>query len=193
MTGGGEDSTSGTDVAADRMLKAHQVRHWGGGALSAPGAWVPKAYLLNFLDQVEAQGSAAVRAAIETLPDDPSGAVYLALCTADPGDIATSLPDEVQAAGYQRQSVSLSAPKLSGQFLVESGVPSQVSLSSSAVFGPFTDSNGSAVAVTHMALVTAATGIDYSVLAVWTLDVPVTASQGESLLAQAGSLTIKVA
>jgi hypothetical protein len=192
MAGGGEDSTSGTDPVADRLLKAHQVRHWGGGDASAPGPWVPKAYLLQFLDQVDAQGSAAVRATVQALPDDPSGSVYVALSTADPGDTAVSLPNELQAAGYQRQAVPLSAPKSNGQFVIQPGTPAEVDLSNSAVFGPFTDVTGSGAAVTHMALVTAATGTDYAVLAVWPLDVPVAAAQGESLLAQSGSLTIKV-
>ncbi|MEU0213616.1 hypothetical protein ABZ281_00360 [Streptomyces sp. NPDC006265] len=193
LTGGGEYSTSGTDAVADRLLKIHQMRHWGNGDASAPGAWAPKAYLLHLLDQVDAQGSAAVRATVAALPDDPIGSVYLALSTSDPGDVATGLPNELQAAGYQRQAVSLSAPKFNGQFVVQSGTPAQVSLTTSAVFGPFIDPTGSGGSVTHMALVTAATGTDYAVLAVWPLDVSVTASQGESLLAQSGSLTIKVA
>lgn len=193
MTGGGEDDTSGTDPVADRILKAHQMRHWAGGDASAPGAWAPKAYLLHLLDQVDELGASAVRSTVQALPDDPSGSVYLALSTVDPGDIATSLSGELLAAGYQRQAVTLSAPKSGGSFLIQSGTPSEVNLSLSAVFGPFTDMSGSGGAVTHMALVTAGTGTDYAVLAVWPLDVPVTAVQGESLLAQAGSLTIKVA
>jgi hypothetical protein len=193
MTGGGEDSTSGTDAVADRLLKAHLVRHWGGGDASAPGVWAPKAYLLHLLDQVDAQGSAAVRATVQALPDDPSGSVYLALTTANPGDVATTLPNELAAAGYHRQIVPLSAPKTGGQFVIQSGAPAEADLAASVVFGPFTDPTGSGASVTHMALVTAPTGTDYAVLAVWPLDVPVTAAQGESLLAQSGSLTIKVA
>ncbi|MCZ0981849.1 hypothetical protein O1L60_31045 [Streptomyces diastatochromogenes] len=193
MTGGGEDSDSGTDPVADRLLKAHQVRHWGGGDASAPGPWAPKAYLLGLLDQVDAQGTAAVRASVNALPDDPRGSVYLALTTADPGDVATSLSDELSAAGYQRQVVSLSAPKSNGLFVIQSGTPAEVDLVGSALFGPFTDPTGSGSSVTHMVLVTTGTGTDYAVLAVWPLDVPITAAQGESLLAQAGSLTIKVA
>ncbi|MGD6750346.1 phage tail fiber protein [Streptomyces sp. BH105] len=116
---------------------------------------------------------------------------YLALVTADPGDMATKL-SELQAVGYQRQAVTLATPDTGGG-VVQSGTPAQISLTHGAVFGPFTEMTGSGDAVTHMALVTAATGTDFNVLAVWPLDVPVTAAQGDSMLAQAGSLTIRVA
>ncbi|ORT58163.1 hypothetical protein [Streptomyces sp. CB03238] len=189
MTGGGENAASGTDPVADRLLKAHLIRHMAEPTI---GVWAPKAYLLSLLDQVDSQGSAAVRAEIQARPADPSGSLYLALCTSNPGNMATGLSSELTAVGYQRQAVQMSAPKNGAAFVVESATPAQASLSSSVVFGPFTDATGSGGAVTHMALVTAATGTDIAVLAVWPLDSPVTAAQGESLLASAGTLTIKV-
>ncbi|MEU7278691.1 hypothetical protein AB0A69_07865 [Streptomyces sp. NPDC045431] len=174
---------------ADRVLKAHLIRHMAEPTI---GVWAPKAYLLSLLDQVDAQGTAAVRAEIQARPADPSGSLYLALCTSDPGNVATDLPSEMTAVGYQRQPVSLSAPKNGSTFVVEPATPAQVSLSSSVVFGPFTAATGSGASVTHMALVTAATGSDIAVLAVWPLDAPVTAAQGDSLLVSASTLTIKV-
>ncbi|MFK0015745.1 hypothetical protein [Streptomyces sp. NPDC091027] len=158
---------------------------------SAFGVWAPKAYLLALLDQVDSQGSAAVRAQVQARPADPSGSVYLALCTSDPGNGASELSSELTAVGYQRQAVRLSSPKNGSAFVVDPAAPAQVSLAGSVVFGPFTANSGSG-AVTHMALVTAATGTDLAVLAVWPLDAPVTAAQGDSLLASAGTLTIKV-
>lgn len=192
MTGGGENPASGTDPVADILLKAHLSRHWGGGAVDAAGVWAPREYLLALLDRVEAEGVEAVRTEVQTREASPSGQVFLALCTSDPGDVATALTSEVTAAGYQRQAVAFSSPKVGEQFVYESGTAATVSLDSSAVFGPFTDMAGSAVPVTHMALVTAPTGTDLAVLVVWPLDFPVTAEQGDCLLTPAGTLTIKV-
>ncbi|MET9119943.1 hypothetical protein [Streptomyces sp. NPDC004528] len=194
MTGGGEDQQSGLDPAADALLKTHLIRRWGGGDPSALGVWAPRDYLLSLLDRVDADGSTnGLRAEIEERPADPTGRTYLALCSSNPGDVATALPSELTAPGYQRQVVDFSAPKSDGAFIIQSGVPSQVTLDGSVVFGPFTDAAGSVVPVTHLALVTAPMGADIAVMTVWPLDAPVTADQGDSLLVSPGSLTIKVA
>ncbi|MFD6934647.1 hypothetical protein ACFWAP_00630 [Streptomyces goshikiensis] len=141
---------------------------------------------------METEGFSAVKADVQAQPAPPSGHLYLALCSADPGDLASGLLAELTAAGYQRQAVSFTAPKQDGRFTYQAGTAATVSLDGSAVFGPFTDMAGSGVPVSHMALVTAATGTDLAVLAVWPLDSTVVAAQGDSLLAVAGTLTIKV-
>lgn len=114
-----------------------------------------------------------------------SATTYLALLTAAPTDTSTlSGMSEYAATGYSRQAVTWSAPALNG-----SNVP-ETSNSATVTFGPFTAGTGSAI--THAALVSAASGTTGSILAWWSLDNSRTPSTNDSVEVTSGNLKLSV-
>ena len=107
---------------------------------------------------------------------------YLALLawpTGAPGD-ATDLStmQEINTAGYSRQSVAWTAP---------SGDPRSTSNSATITFGPFTADPPN---VTHCALVSAASGTTGDLLMFWTLNSARDAQSGDSIQVNSGALTM---
>lgn len=106
---------------------------------------------------------------------------YLALLTAAPssGDATTlSGLNEISTAGYSRQAVTWTAP---------SGDPSSTSNSATITFGAFTADPPN---VTHCALVSAQTGTTGDLLMYWTLNSARNAENGDSIVVNAGALTM---
>lgn len=107
---------------------------------------------------------------------------YLALLTAAPTD-ATTMAGMTEVTtpatnGYARQSVSWTAP---------TGDPSSTQNSGALTFGPFTADLGN---VTHLALVSAATGTAGDLVAYWTADVAKDPANGDSISVASGALTL---
>ncbi len=108
--------------------------------------------------------------------------MYLALLTAAPTD-ATTMATMTELAtpgsdGYSRQTVSWTAP---------SGDPSESENTGAITFGPLTADLGN---VTHIALVSAATGTSGDLVWYWTADEAKDPSSGDSLTIAAGALTM---
>lgn len=107
---------------------------------------------------------------------------YLALLTAAPGDATTMVTmTEVTTPatnGYARQAVTWTAP---------SGDPSSSNNSGVITFGPFSADLG---IVTHLALVSAATGTVGDFLYYWTADVSRDPANGDSISIADAALTM---
>lgn len=104
---------------------------------------------------------------------------YLALLTGTPGDATTiATLAEVTTAGYARQAVTWGAP---------AGDPSVIANSAPVVFGPF---GADPPNITHVALVSAASGTTGDVLGFWTLDAAKDAATGESIQFNTGALSM---
>lgn len=106
---------------------------------------------------------------------------YLALLTSTPTD-ATTIAGlaEITTAGYARQAVTWSAP---------AGDPSLTQNSAPVVFGPFSADPPN---VTHVALVSSASGTTGDFLAFWALDTAKDAATGESIQFNTGALTMSL-
>lgn len=109
---------------------------------------------------------------------------YLALLTAAPGDATTmaTMTELTTPAtnGYARQAVTWGAP---------SGDPSEAANTNAMTFGPFTADLGN---VTHLALVSAATGTAGDFLYYWTADVARDPANGDSITVAVGALTMNL-
>lgn len=106
---------------------------------------------------------------------------YLALLTTAPTDTTTlGTMAEVTTAGYARQAVTWGAP---------TGDPSVIANSAPVVFGPFTADPPN---VTHVALVSAASGTTGDFLGHWALDAAKDAATGESIQFNTGALTMSL-
>lgn len=108
--------------------------------------------------------------------------MYLALLTAAPGDATTmATMTEVETPGtngYDRETCAWDAP---------TGDPSSTDNSSLITFGPFT---ADLAQVTHLALVSAATGTAGDLVAYWTADTPKDPANGDSITIAAGALVM---
>lgn len=106
---------------------------------------------------------------------------YLVLLTAAPSDTTTlATMAEVTTAGYARQSVTWTAP---------SGDPRSTSNSGAVTFGPFTADPPN---VTHLALVSAASGTTGDFIYFWTADVARDGISGDSLQVANGALVMNL-
>lgn len=106
---------------------------------------------------------------------------YLALLTSTPTDAtAISALAEITTAGYSRQAVTWGAP---------TGDPSVTANSAPIVFGPFSADPPN---VTHVALVSSASGTSGDFLGFWTLDTAKDAANGESIQFNTGALTMSL-
>lgn len=106
---------------------------------------------------------------------------YLALLSSAPGDATTiAALAEITTGGYARQAVTWAAP---------SGDPSATSNSAPIVFGPF---SGDPPNVTHVALVSSASGTSGDHLGFWTLDTAKDAATGESIQFNTGALSMSL-
>lgn len=105
---------------------------------------------------------------------------YLALVTADPGDSPTlaSLAEDT-TAGYARIPVTWSVP---------AGDPVVSSNTALLTFGPYTV--GQTTPITHICLVTAASGTSGTVRYIWQLDESVIATITQTLQIAPGALTL---
>lgn len=106
---------------------------------------------------------------------------YLALLTAAPGDATTiATMSELSTAGYSRQAVTWSTP---------SGDPQATSNTAAITFGAFTADPPN---VTHLALVSAASGTTGDFLYYWTADTARDAATGDSISVAIGALTMSL-
>lgn len=106
---------------------------------------------------------------------------YLAALTAAPNDQTTlATMAEVTTAGYSRQAVTWGAP---------AGDPSVAANTNTVTFGPFTADPPN---VTHVALVSAASGTTGDFLFWWALDTAKDAAINESIQFNAGTLTMQL-
>ena len=106
---------------------------------------------------------------------------YLCLLTAAPTDASTiGTLAEVTTAGYSRQAVTWGAP---------TGDPQVSSNTAAITFGPFTADPPN---VTHLALVSAATGTTGDFLYQWTADTARDGASGDSINVAIGALTMSL-
>lgn len=106
-------------------------------------------------------------------------ATYLALLTAAPtAETTLGTMAEVAAAGYARQETPWAAP---------AGVPRVTSNATIETWGPFT---ADPPLVTHIALVSAASGTVGDLIAFWTANTARDAAIGDSISANAGAITL---
>jgi hypothetical protein len=106
---------------------------------------------------------------------------YLALLTAAPTDATTlATMTEVTTAGYSRQSVAWSAP---------SGDPRVSSNSATVTFGPVSADPPN---ITHVALVSAASGTTGDFIYFWTLDTARDGISGDSFQFAASALVMQL-
>lgn len=106
---------------------------------------------------------------------------YLALLTAAPSDSTTlGTMSEVTTAGYSRQAVTWSAP---------SGDPATSSNTATVTFGPFSADPPN---VTHLALVSAASGTTGDFIYSWTADTARDAANGDSISVAASALSMSL-
>lgn len=104
---------------------------------------------------------------------------YLACLTAAPTATTTlATMSEVTTAGYSRQSVTWAAP---------SGNPRSTSNTNVITFGPFTADPPN---ITHVALVSAASGTTGDLIDAWSLDTARDGISGDSLSVAAGALSL---
>lgn len=105
--------------------------------------------------------------------------VYLALLTAAPTrDSTLATMVELTGAGYARQSAAFSAP---------SGSPRVTSNAAAVTWGPF---SFDPALVTHIALVSAASGTVGDLIAFWAANTARDAAVGDSISANAGAITL---
>lgn len=105
--------------------------------------------------------------------------VYLALLTSAPTrDSTLATMAELSGAGYARQTATWSVP---------SGSPRVTSTAAVITWGPFSFDPAS---VTHVALVSAASGTTGDLIAFWTVNTARDASVGDSISANAGAITL---
>ncbi len=104
--------------------------------------------------------------------------VYVALSTADPGEVGTSISEPAGAHGYARVAVSFSA-------VAQGADEATISNDTEVAFGPATDDWG---AITHFAIFDAATA--GNMLRHSDLSAPVTLNNGDSATFAVGALTI---
>lgn len=121
----------------------------------------------------------------------PPSTGYIALLTVDPSTTAANSTDpqlseltELAATGYSRQVVTWTASTS------PSNGTSQIQNNNLVTFGSFTASNGSGTPTTFGALVTAASGTTGEVIAVWQWDVPILASQNQSITIPIAAITL---
>lgn len=104
---------------------------------------------------------------------------YIALLTAAPTDTTTnSTMTELSATGYSRQAVTWGAP---------TGDPSSTANTNALTFGPFSTDPAN---VTHLALVSSASGTTGDFIWYWTADVAKDAGIGDSITIAIGGLTM---
>lgn len=104
---------------------------------------------------------------------------YIALLTSAPSDTTTNATmAELSGSGYSRQSVTWGAP---------SGDPSSTANTNALTFGPFGFDPAS---VTHLALVSSASGTTGDFIWYWTADVAKDAASGDSITIAIGALTM---
>lgn len=110
-----------------------------------------------------------------------SRTTYLALLTVAPNDTTTvATMSEITTAGYARKAVTWSAP---------TGDPSSTSNTATITWGPFTADPPN---VTHIALVSSASGLSGDLVWYWTADTARDAANGESIQAAAGALVMTI-
>lgn len=106
---------------------------------------------------------------------------YLALLTAAPNDQTTlATMSEVTTAGYARQACAWTAP---------TGDPRVSSNNAAVTFGPFTADPPN---ITHVALVSAASGTTGDFIFYWTLDTARDGITGDSLQFAANALQMSL-
>ena len=106
---------------------------------------------------------------------------YLALLTSAPTDTtAISALAEVTTAGYARQSVTWGAP---------SGDPSVAANTNAITFGPFTADPPN---VTHLSLVSSASGTSGDHIFYWTADTARDGIANDSITVAVGALTMSL-
>jgi len=104
---------------------------------------------------------------------------YLALLTAAPGDTTTlATMTELSGTGYSRQTCAWAAP---------TGDPASTSNSALITFGPVSFDPAS---VTHLALVSAASGTTGDFIWYWTADTARDGISGDSFTVAIGALTM---
>lgn len=107
---------------------------------------------------------------------------YLVLLTAAPGSTTTlATMSEVTTAGYARQSVTWGAPSAAD--------PAVAANTNLITFGAFTADPPN---VTHLALVSAASGTTGDFIYYWTADVARDAASGDSIQVAIGALTMSL-
>lgn len=100
--------------------------------------------------------------------------VYLALYTADPGRTATpATAGEYSAAGYARVAYTPSTPATSGSNRTSSNT-------GAITFGPITGATG-AVSITHVCLVSSASGTTGDLVWRWAVDTARSPAAGDSI------------
>jgi hypothetical protein len=105
--------------------------------------------------------------------------MYVALLTAAPTDTSTlATMTELTATGYSRQSVTFGAA---------TGDPSVMANTNVLTFGAFSTDPAN---VTHLALVSAASGTTGDLTWYWTADAAKDAAIGDSISIAAGALTL---
>lgn len=106
--------------------------------------------------------------------------MYVALLTAAPTSETTlATMAEVTTAGYARQTAAFTAP---------SGTPRVTSNVGALTWGPFSADPPN---VTHLALVSAASGTVGDLVAYWTANTARDAAVGDSISANAGAITLQ--
>ncbi|MGD6750345.1 phage tail fiber protein [Streptomyces sp. BH105] len=180
-------TSSTTSVPSITALRSYLGRLYQVQGLAGLADYLPVAFLNAFATQAKADASGAWLKGIIGSRTDLSGTFYLALLTTDPGrqiGMPAMAALEVAATGYTRQAVpfTLATSPASGG--------SGASNSTPVFFGPFTAPGGLGAVATHAALVTVPSGTAGSVLAVWQLDTPVSASQNENLVLSSGGLAV---
>lgn len=106
---------------------------------------------------------------------------YLALLTAAPGDTTTlGTMTELSATGYSRQAVTWSSP---------SGDPSETHNTNTITFGPFSTDPSN---VTHLALVSAASGTTGDFIYYWTATAARDAASGDSIQVSPSGLSMSL-
>ena len=107
--------------------------------------------------------------------------VYLCLLSAAPTDAATiATLTEITTAGYARIAVTFGAP---------TGDPQVAANTNAMTFGPFSADPPN---VTHLALVSAASGTTGDFLYWWTADSARDAASGDSITVAIGALTMSL-
>lgn len=106
--------------------------------------------------------------------------MYLAALTAQPARNATpATMAEISTSGYARQAVAMTAPT--------SADPPVTALSAGITFGPFTADPPN---ITHVALVSSASGTTGEITYAWDLDTAKDVASGDSISAAAGTCSI---
>lgn len=131
--------------------------------------------------ELSTRGAALAQDAVTGRAAASARTVYVALLSAAPTDATTlATMTEITTAGYTRQTYTPTTP---------AGDPSVVSNSNAITFGPFT---ADPPAVTHLALVSAASGTTGDFLYWWTADTARDAAIGDSITIAIGGLTMSL-